>query len=80
MYDVSRSSIGKIGKRVKGQERMHASVGSATIPSREEQQCLLIFNDWGGGECRKFVPVSGGDGTKIAPTGDIFDQSPGEMS
>ena len=28
----------------------------------------------------KFVPVLGGDGTKIAPTGDLFDQPPDEMS
>ena len=33
----------------------------------------------GGGGCNKFVPVMGGDGTKIAPTGDIFDQPPGGM-
>ena len=26
-----------------------------------------------------FVPVLGGSGTKIAPTGDIFDQPPGQM-
>ena len=37
------------------------------------------FNDWGGRGRRKFVPVLGGDGTKIAPPGDIFDQPPGEM-
>ena len=37
------------------------------------------FNDWGDRGCRKFVPVLGGDGTKIAPPGDIFDQAPGEM-
>ena len=30
----------------------------------------------GGGGCNKFVPVLGGDGTKIAPTGDISDQPP----
>ena len=29
--------------------------------------------------CCKFVPVLGGDGTKIAPHGGIFDQPPGEM-
>ena len=33
-----------------------------------------------GRGCHKCVPVLGGDGTKISPTGDIFDQSPGEMS
>ena len=38
------------------------------------------FNDWGGRGCRKFVPVLKGDGPKIAPPGDIFDQPPGEMS
>ena len=29
--------------------------------------------------CHKFVPVLGGDGTKIVPTGGIFDQPHGEM-
>ena len=37
------------------------------------------FNDWGGRGCRKFVPVLGGDGTKLAPLGDIFDQPSGEI-
>ena len=32
-----------------------------------------------GGGCNIFVPVVGGNGTKIAPTGDIFDQPPGQM-
>ena len=39
------------------------------------------LNDWGRGRgCHKFVPVLGGDGTKIAPPKDLFDQPPGEMS
>ena len=38
------------------------------------------FNDWGGGRgCNIFVPVLGGNGTKVAPTEDIFDQPPGQM-
>ena len=39
------------------------------------------FNDWGGGGggCNKFVPVLRGNGKKIASTGDIFDQPPGQM-
>ena len=42
---------------------------------------LELFNDWGGGGgCHKFVPFLGGDGTKIAPLGDLFDQPPGEIS
>ena len=39
------------------------------------------FNDWGGGGgCHKFVSVLGGNGVKIAPPGDLFDQLPGEIS
>ena len=34
----------------------------------------------GGRGCYKFVPVLGGDGTKIAPPGDLCDQPPSEMS
>ena len=34
----------------------------------------------GGRVCNKFVPVSRGNGTKLAPTGYIFDQPPGGMS
>ena len=37
-------------------------------------------NDRGRRGCRKFVSVLGGDGTKIAPPGDIFDHPPGETS
>ena len=33
----------------------------------------------GGRGCNIFVTVLGGNGTKIAPTGDIFDQPPGQM-
>ena len=37
------------------------------------------FNDWGERGCNIFFPVLGGNGTKIAPTGDRFDQPPGQM-
>ena len=33
----------------------------------------------GGRGCNIFVPVLRGKGTKIAPTGDIFDQPPGQI-
>ena len=33
-----------------------------------------------GRGCNKFVPVLGEDGTRIAPSGDLFDQPPREMS
>ena len=34
----------------------------------------------GVGDIENFAPVLGGDATKIAPPGDMFDQSAGEMS
>ena len=34
----------------------------------------------GGRGCKKFVPVLRGNGTKIAPTGYVFDEPPGVMS
>ena len=33
----------------------------------------------GGRGCNKFIPVLGGNGIKTAPTGNIFDQLPGQM-
>ena len=33
----------------------------------------------GGRGCNKVFPVLGGNGTKIAPTGDTFDQPPGQI-
>ena len=37
------------------------------------------FNDWGVRGYNKFVSVLRGNGTKITPTGDRFDQLPGRM-
>ena len=46
-----------------------------------EKNLRESFNDWGGGGgCHKNIPVFGGDGMKIAPPGDLYDQPPGEMS
>ena len=45
------------------------------------QQSLRPVQRLGGGAgSNNFVPALGGDGTKIAPTGDIFGQPPGGMS
>ena len=42
--------------------------------------CTKTSSTTGGGRgCNIFVPVLGGKGTKIALTGDIFDQPPGQM-
>ena len=38
------------------------------------------FNDRGERGYKKYVPVLGGDGTKIATLGELFDQPPGEMN
>ena len=38
------------------------------------------FKDWGGRGCHKFVPVFGGDKSKIVSRGDLCDQPSGEMS
>ena len=34
----------------------------------------------GGWECNNYVPAFRGDGTKIAPPGNLFDHLPGEMN
>ena len=48
--------------------------GTLTISQKDP------FNDWGRGRgCNKCVPVLGGNGTKMVPTGDIFDQPLGQM-
>ena len=47
------------------------------LHQRQYESCSTIGG--GGGGCNKFVPVLGGNGTKIAPTGDIFDEPPGQM-
>ena len=41
---------------------------------------MIIYAIGGGLGCHKFVPVLGGNGTKIVPPGDLSDQPPGEMS
>ena len=55
----------------------------ARVVSQSLEQLMKImeaFDDWRGRGCSKFVSVLGGDGTKIAPLGDLFDQPSGEMS
>ena len=37
------------------------------------------FNDWGWRGCNNVFPVLLGNGTKTAPTVDIFGQPPGQM-
>ena len=51
--------------------------GRCYICGSEEQTRPTIRRERG---CNKFVPVLGGDVTKIAPAGDISDQLPGGMS
>ena len=59
-------------------------------PSRESEMIASPGSCWevrlsrstigGGRRCNKFVPVLGGDGTRMAPLGDLYNQSYREMS
>ena len=48
-------------------------------PHRLVDDLFEPFNDWRGRGRHKFVPVLGGDDTKIAPPEVLFDQPPGDM-
>ena len=50
------------------------------VKMKENDQGGGVVQRLGGWGCHKFVPVLGGDGTKIAPAGDLFDQPLGDMS
>ena len=50
------------------------------ILNANHTETLLKTTTIGEGRgCNKFVPVLGGNGTKIAPTEDIFDEYSGQM-
>ena len=40
--------------------------GCVSMPKNSVDICLGSFSDWGAQGCHKFVPVLGGDGTKLA--------------
>ena len=65
-------------RRVKEHSAQARDFFQVRHPRRRRDFCP--FNDGGGRGCRKFIPVLVGDGTKIVPPGDVFDQPPGEMS
>ena len=46
---------------------------------RGEHAAVLARSTIGEGGDNDFAPVLGGNGTKVAPTGDIFDQPHGQM-
>ena len=49
--------------------------------SRRKSPRSVVQRLGGGGRgCHNFVPVFGGDGTRIAPPGDFLHRPPGEMS
>ena len=58
---------------------VHAEGGSVSINTKVKPEESRSTIGEGRG-CNKFVPVLGGDGAKIAPPGDLFDQPPGEMN
>ena len=64
-----RKFVLRVDQMVKELERVDRPVHPKNI------DIVASFNDWGGGRgCHKFVPVLGGDSTKIALTGYFFYQ------
>ena len=73
----------------KTRDRIEEREREANLRKETQKSCIRNVGNGGdlgsvqrlrGEECNKFVPVLRGDGTKIAPTGDIFDQPSGGMS
>ena len=56
------------------QKSPHPKKGFASLTSKSRSTI------GGGAGMSNFNPVLGGDSTKVAPPGDLFDQPPGEMS
>ena len=74
---------GAVSERPRSKQGLDANPGHGrqiadVIQKKPNPAAGLNDSDWRG--CRKFVPVLGRDGTKMAPSGDIFDQPLGEMS
>ena len=67
-------------------QRVRGLRGTSELPGRPALRLsfphpLLSRSTIGGGQgCNKFVPVLGGEYTRVAPPGDLFDQHPREMS
>ena len=58
----------------------HFDVDQAFVQSDLDEDVFLTSSAVGGRRgCNIFVLILGGNCTKIAPTGDIFDQPPGHM-
>ena len=67
----------RTGKRGEGGGEADSKVLGAY--SRDKLNERPVQRLRGRGRCNKFVPVWEGNSTKIAPTGDIFDQPAGQM-
>ena len=72
-------SVGVRKARGRGAAGRSPGVRQVSEPVLARRSVEDPFSDWGRAGCDKFVPVLGGNGTKIAPTGDIFDQPRGQM-
>ena len=64
----------------KASARTTVEVADGTILPIDGFGTRVVQRLGGGRGCYKFVPVLGGDGTKISPPEDLFDQPPGEMN
>ena len=61
------------------QSRLAMEADGQASQLSEEMKMDRPVQRLGGRGYNKFVPVLGGNGTKIAPTGDILGQPPGQM-
>ena len=75
---ITRLDSGTVSERPRSKQDLVVNPGHgrqmADLILQEEPNPAAGLKDsdrWG---CRKFVPVLGRDGTKIAPPGDIFNQ------
>ena len=72
LFEDELAAVNKFRQR-EGRTALEATLGTRfLLPIRSTIE--------GGRGCNKCVPVLRGNGTKIAPTGYIFDQPPGGMS
>ena len=76
LSDVNDSNSGD-GNGEGNKDGIGEGGGGAKKPKKPHNKTSSMIA--GGRGCNIFVPVLGGNGMKITPTGDIFDQPPGQM-
>ena len=79
--DDSRAPTAPLAGAAEGTVSLVAGAAVNAAASSAGAGALIRSTIGGGGRgCNKFLPVLGGDGTKIAPPRDLFYQALGEMN